>query len=216
MDNLQVVDGIKKSGPDYGEIYYRMFSKNLRELLQKVKSTGTFHQDSCKKTIFTGVRFIRYTKSDVSSYEYLKDKLQLIGYLQELMKKVTPREFINMFPIIKSYDGDKWEEKDYFFTMNRAKEIGMDTLIGENILEFLYDYDNWDITCFAVSSMTVMSRIRRVEGEKSLSEEFFEGIGLDTYTLHSGQKGKQKLINNRTGETQEVQKPRPRYLKPVQ
>ncbi|WP_242317042.1 hypothetical protein [Bacillus cereus group sp. BfR-BA-01489] len=216
MDKLQVVDGTKRIEPDYVEIYHRMFSKNLRELLQKVKNTGIFNQDLCKKTIFTGVRFIRYTKSDTSNYEYLKDKLQLIGYLQELMKKITPREFITMFPITKSYDGDKWEEKDYFFTMNRAKEIGMDTPIGENILEFLYDYENWDMTCFTVSSMTAMSRLRRAEGKKSLAEEFFESIGLDTYTMHSDQKGKQKLTNNRTGETQEVKKPKPRYLKPVQ
>ena len=40
--------------------------------------------------------------------------------------------------------------KDYFFTMNSAKEIGMDTPIGENILEFLYDYTNWDINMFYV------------------------------------------------------------------
>ncbi|CUB59053.1 hypothetical protein BN2127_JRS10_04752 [Bacillus subtilis] len=162
------------------------------------------------------MRFIRYTKSDTSNYEYLKDKLQLIGYLQELMKKITPREFINMFPITKSYDGDKWEAKDYFFTINRAKEIGMDTPIGENILEFLYDYENWDITCFTISSMTIMSRLRRAGGKKSLAEEFFEDAGMDTYTMHTDLQGKQKLTNNRTGETQEIKKSRPRYLKPVQ
>ncbi|MDN4875998.1 hypothetical protein QYM23_24580 [Bacillus cereus] len=216
MDKLQVVDGIKRIEPDYVEIYHRMFSKNLRELLQKAKNTGIFNQDLCKKTIFTGVRFIRYTKSDTTDYEYLKDKLQLIGYLQVLMKKITPREFINMFPITKSYDGDKWEKKDYFFTMNRAKELGMDTPIGEKILEFLYDYENWDITCFTISSMTIMSRLRRAEGKKSLAEDFFEDSGIDAYTMHTDFQGKQKLINNRTGETQEVQKTRPRYLKPVQ
>lgn len=85
MDNLQVVDGIKNQGP-ITEIYYRMFSKNLRELLQKVKAQGHFIKTHVK-TIFTGVRFIRYTKSDVSSYEYLKDKLQLIGYFTRIDEK---------------------------------------------------------------------------------------------------------------------------------
>ncbi|MCU5610681.1 MULTISPECIES: hypothetical protein [Bacillus cereus group] len=54
MDKLQVVDGIKRIEPDYVEIYHRMFSKNLRELLQKVKNTGVFNQDLCKKNNIYG------------------------------------------------------------------------------------------------------------------------------------------------------------------
>ncbi|UYX50065.1 hypothetical protein M3Y14_15880 [Bacillus thuringiensis] len=216
MDKLQVIEGVKKMEPDYIKIYCRMFEKNLREMKQQKKSNGICDKDLYKRTIFTGVRFIRHTKSDSLDHEFLSNKFLLIGYLQELIKELTPREFINIFPITKEYDGHICETKDYFFTIDRAKEIGMDTPIKENILEFLYDYTNWDITVFTVSSMTIMSNLRRIEGKKSLAEEFFEDAGIDTYTMHTDQQGKQNLTNNRTGETQEVKKTKPRYLKPVQ
>ncbi|MEZ2325760.1 hypothetical protein R1C46_18295 [Bacillus tropicus] len=216
MRKLQLIDGIKKAEPDYVDIYHRMLEKNVRKLKQQKNGQEIWGEDLYKKIIFTGVRFIRYTESDSLDYDCLSNKFLIIGYLQELIKKLTPREFMNIFPVTKDYDGNKHEMKDYFFTMNSAKEIGMDTPIGGNILEFLYDYTNWDITCFTLSSINIMSRLRQIEGKKSLAEEFFDDAGMDTYTMHTNQQGKQKVTNNRTGKTQEVQKPRPRYLKPVQ
>ncbi|MFJ8529944.1 hypothetical protein [Bacillus sp. NPDC094106] len=216
MDKLKVIAGIEEKNPDYFDIYLRMFTSAVRELQEQKIAKEVCSKESYKKAIFAGVRFVRYSKNDTLNYDYLINKFQLIGYLQHLMGALTPREFINIFPITKEYDGDKWGEKDYFFTMKRAKEIGMDTPIGEKVLEFLYDYTNLDMTFFTVSSMTIMSRIRQVEGKKSLAEEFCEKLGVDTYTMHTDQQGKQQLTNNRTGETQEVKKARPRYLKPVE
>ena len=75
-----------------------MLEKNVRKLKQqkKVKEYGV---KIYKKIIFTGVRlrFIRYTESDCLAYDYLSNKFLLIGYLQGLMKKVTPREIYEYF-----------------------------------------------------------------------------------------------------------------------
>ncbi|KAB2391053.1 MULTISPECIES: hypothetical protein [Bacillus cereus group] len=217
MDQLRVIEGVKEDKPDYFEIYLRMFMKAVQELKNQKETTKLVSKDVYKKAIFTGVRFINNVSNDLKDHKYVKAKFDLIVYVKELIGCLTPREFMSIFPIAKEYKGGKHGMKDYFSTMKSIDEMGIDTQIGDNVSEFLWNYHNWeDVTEFVVNSMEVVSALRKAEGKKSLAEEFFEGTGLDTYTLHSGQKGKQKLINNRTGETQEVQKPRPRYLKPVQ
>ncbi|NMW16967.1 MULTISPECIES: hypothetical protein [Bacillus] len=217
MDQLRVIEGVKKDQPDYFEIYLRMFMKAVQELKNQKEFTKLVSKEVYKKAIFTGVRFINNVPNDLKGHKYVKAKFDLIVYVKELIGFLTPREFISIFPIAKEYKGGKHEMKDYFSTMKSIGEMGLDTKIGDNVSEFLWDYHNWeDVTEFVVSSMEVVSTLRQTEGKKSLAEEFFEDAGMDTYTMHTDLQGKQKLTNNRTGETQEIKKSRPRYLKPVQ
>ncbi|MBG9830778.1 hypothetical protein [Bacillus wiedmannii] len=216
MDQLRVIDGIKEDEPDYIGIYLKMLINALEELKKQDKETTSLSRDTYRKAIFAGVRYISKSKNDVLNYDYLMNRFLLISYLQNLMKVLTPRDFITMFPIDKNYDGDRYEMKDYFFTMNEINKIGMDTPIGENITEFLWDYQNFkDITLFNLASMSILSKLQKMQGKKTLSEEFAERLGLDTHTKHKESNGKEYITNNRTGATQEVQKNRPRYLKPV-
>ncbi len=93
----------------------------------------------------------------------------------------------------------------------------MDTPIGEKIMEFLWDYQNFkDITLFNLASVSILNKLQKIQGKKSLTEEFAERLGIDTYTKHKEKCGKEYITNDRTGEIQEVKKYRPRYLKPVQ
>ncbi|HDR8159540.1 TPA: hypothetical protein QC072_002369 [Bacillus cereus] len=216
MGKLQVIDGIKVEKPNYIDMYHRMFKKNVNEMILQKESEGECNKELIKKVIFSGVRVIKYSKMSSLNYKYLLKKFQIIIYLQDLMKLLTPMDLMNIFPVTKEYDGKKTEMKDYFFTINRAKEIGLEKPIGNNILEFLYDYQNWDITFLIISSMSIMNKMKQIEGEKTLAEEYFEEEDLDTYTMHTDQQGKKGLMNNRTGETQKVKKPRPRYLRPVE
>ncbi|MEI4616029.1 MULTISPECIES: hypothetical protein [Bacillus cereus group] len=215
MSNLRMIDGIMKEKPDYFEMYYRMFVNAIQEMKREEKATGACSQDVYKKVIFSGVRFINNT-IEPQGYEYAKARFLLIGHIQEIIGRITPREFMTIFPIAKEYKGKKYGMKDYFSTMKSMKEMGMDTPIGENVREFLWSYHNWeDITEFVVNFMEVMSDIRRFEGGKGLVEEFLEEKGITAYTLCKDQKGKEYLTNNDTGEVIPVQKARPRYLKPV-
>ncbi|MCC2432633.1 hypothetical protein P9C77_gp37 [Bacillus phage J5a] len=217
MDQLRVIEGEKVDKPDYVEIYLGAFMNAVNELKEQDKETRSLSKDTYKKAIFYGVRYISISKNDSLNYDYLMNRFLLISYLENLMKVLTPRDFMTIFPIDKNYDGDRYEIKDYFFTMNEINKIGMDTPIGENITEFLWNYHNFkNITLFTLASMRILSNLRQIQGEKTLGEEFAEMLGIDTFTKHKEKNGREYITNNRTGETREVQKPRPRYLKPVQ
>ncbi|EOA3903589.1 hypothetical protein ACE41A_08805 [Bacillus cytotoxicus] len=216
MDQLRVIEGVKKDKPDYAEIYLRMFMNTVHELKEQDEKKRSLSKDTYKKAIFSGVRYIAGSKNDISNYDYLMNRFILIGYLKNLMKVLTPRDFITIFPIDKEYDGDRYEMKDYFFTMDEINKIGMDKPIGEKILEFLWDYQNFkDITRFNLAAMRILNNLQKMKGKKTLTEEFVERLGIDTYTKHKEKSGKEYITNDRTGETQEVKKTRPRYLKPV-
>ncbi|ARW58412.1 hypothetical protein [Bacillus phage Tavor_SA] len=217
MDQLRVIEGEKVDKPDYVEIYLGAFMNAVNELKKQDKETRSLSKDTYKKAIFYGVRYISRSKNDISNYDYLMNRFLLISYLENLMKVLTPRDFINIFPVDKNYDGARYEMKDYFFTMNEIKKIGMDTPIGEKIMEFLWDYQNFkDITLFNLASVSILNKLQKMQGKKTLTEEFAERLGIDTYTKHKEKGGKEYITNDRTGEIQEVKKTSPRYLKPVQ
>ncbi|HDR5665656.1 hypothetical protein [Bacillus anthracis] len=217
MDQLRVIEGEKVDKPDYVEIYLGAFMNAVNELKKQDEETRSLSKDTYKKAIFYGVRYISRSKNDISNYDYLMNRFLLISYLENLMKVLTPRDFINIFPIDKNYDGARYEMKDYFFTMNEIKKIGMDTPIGEKIMEFLWDYQNFkDITLFNLASVSILNKLQKMQGKKTLTEEFAERLGIDTYTKHKEKGGKEYITNDRTGEIQEVKKTRPRHLKPVQ
>ena len=63
------------------------------------------------------------------------------------VQTMTPRELLEVFPLDKRFDGSKYEEKDYFFSMEFIENYGLDRRI-ENAFEFLWEYWNADIYHF--------------------------------------------------------------------
>ncbi|WP_144518108.1 hypothetical protein [Bacillus thuringiensis] len=162
MSDLRVIDGITKEKPDYCEIYDRMFVNAIQEMKREEKATGICSQDVYKKIIFSGVRLLNNT-TEYQGYEYTKARFLLMGHMQEIIGRITPREFMTIFPIAKEYKGKKYGMKDYFSTMRSMKEMGMDTRIGENVQKFLWSYHNWeDITEFVVNFFGSYERHKKV------------------------------------------------------
>ena len=67
--------------------------------------------ENLKKMVYWNIRILPCFKRDDDAI--IKNKFLLIGYVKNDLKKLTYREFINLFPIAKEYDGAKWEMKDY-------------------------------------------------------------------------------------------------------
>ncbi|MDV6040399.1 hypothetical protein N7X28_28690 [Bacillus sp. SM-B1] len=211
MRHFQVIDGIKKKEIDYCTIYSRLLVKATNERVQQLAETGTCDKDTLKKITLFGVKFFNQLKN-IDSYEGLLAKFQLISGVKEVISELTPRELMTVFPISKEYKGKKHGTKDYFSTMKAVDEIGIDTKIGDNVSELLFEYHDWnDIFEFVVTSMTTMSEIRRNETGKGLFEEAFSDI--KTYTMYEMNDGQKIMVDNKTGQTSEVKHPRPRYLK---
>lgn len=101
-----------------------------------------------------------------------------------LMGLLTPREFMNIFPPRKNYDGDRWQMKDYFYTVNYLEMIGMDTPLGEKSFEFVMEYWNTDSMRFAVNAMSALSDIYKEKTGIGIMEEFMLKNGIEPYGFY--------------------------------
>ena len=74
-------------------------------------------------------------------YQELKQVMETIG-------RLTPMELLRLYPVTKEYDGKRWGEKDYFYTMDRLRYLPADKPIGDahDVACLLWDYQNWDLT----------------------------------------------------------------------
>lgn len=117
---------------------------------------------------------------------------------------LTLRNFVITFPIDKTYDGDKWECKDYFYTMDVLSKMDWDKPIGRDELsELLWDYENADLRHAYVEFTTAMSAIYRVQTGKGIAEKFFEDRGVPVYTMD---KETGIMKNNQTGDIIKLKK----------
>lgn len=152
-------------------------------------------QDELVKIGFAGIKYI-CSMRDVSR-ENIKlgiDKgktlveeqvrFTVIDSIFTVLGYLTLRNFVITFPIEKYYKGDKWECKDYFYTMDVLSKMDWDKPIGRNELsELLWDYMNKDLRHAYVEFTTAMSALYRAQTGKGLAEQFFEEHGVPTYTV---------------------------------
>ncbi len=210
MEQFRVIAGIKKKEIDYCAIYSRVFARVTNDRTQQIAESGTCDKDTIRKIVYYGIKFVNQLK-DINSYDGLIAKFQLISWIKEIIGELTPKEFANIFPITKEYNGKRFGTKDYYYTVNSINKFGWDRKIGNYSSEFLFNYHDWnDILDFCVTSMTVTSEIRRKETGKGMFEELFPDV--KTHTLYE-MNGKRYLQDNQTGEINNVKQPRPRYLK---
>lgn len=98
---------------------------------------------------------------------------------------LTLRNFVTTFPIEKTYDGDKYECKDYFFTMNVLNKMECDKPIGRQaISELFWDYENNDLRHLYVEYMSATSALYKEQTGKGIAEQFCEEHGIPTYTVN--------------------------------
>jgi len=171
-----------------------------------------------KKLIIYGVKVVNAKpETETITREESVNDFQYASAIKDLIGTITPGEFVNIFPITKDFDGHKYQSKDYFYTRDYIRSLPVDKTIGEStdVMEFLWEYWNWEITHFIVNAFSYMNNLRRLEGQPSMMEEFCEERGIQTYTIHTDQKGQQFMVDRQTGKSFRVKKKRPRYLKPV-
>ena len=125
--------------------------------------------ENLKKMVYWNIRFLPYYEN-----VNVEEKFAYISCLKNCLKKLTYREFINLFPIDKEYDGAKWEMKDYYSTMEYLNDKSLDDFI-EDPLELIFEYNNCHIIIFGVEIMTVTSDIHRIQTGLGITEAFIYG-----------------------------------------
>ena len=172
------LENIHKPTAVKGKNQWIVYLEALERFMEKYGNTiipEKLQRDELKKYIFLGVKYIgksRYTHKKNMNVDQEYKKVESLMAAIELM---TPRELTQMFPIAKEYDGDKYETKDYFYTMDAIENIGMDSALGthENVINLLWDYTNHDISMFMVRWMGVVGDLAVYTQNKDPLEQFF-------------------------------------------
>ena len=155
----------------------------------------------------------RMLKGHARDPETASENYSVAQAAMKLLADVTPRMLLQVFPVTKTYDGDKWQSKDYFFTMRALEEYGLDKPLGENVFHVLWDYMNPHVSDFMVWHMEALSDVRVAQGGKDPLVEWMEEQGVPSYSKGVDSLGREVMVNNMTGEVQIVTKPKPRWYR---
>jgi hypothetical protein len=210
MKKFTVKQGGKRPQIDYYSLYLNAFMRtilNAKDECYAVKKK--LH------AVFYGVKSFGLINTDEiadvgGTFNLMESVKLLIGFL-------TPNELMQIFPVEKTYDGKRWQTKDYYYTMKVLTQHGLDTPIGEAVDNILWDYMNMDLRMFQVNLLSVVGKFYRAKTGREMFVDAFEEISgerLTTYTMiKNSATGREIMRNNVTGEMMRVRKPLPRYVK---
>lgn len=207
-DKLQEMERINRIAK-LNEIWERCFFDMVMRYTEEYGSLYNLSQDKLAKVGLAGIKYIcscrdvsrenaRFGVDKPKTLKQNQYRFQIIDSIFGVLGCLTLRNFVTTFPIEKYYKGAKWEEKDYFYTMEVLEKMDWDKPIGRNELsELLWDYENGDLRHAYVEFTTAMSAIYRAQTGKGIAEQFLEKHGVPTYTMD---KETGIMKNNQTGD----------------
>lgn len=159
---------------------YKMYERAIKRFADTHKGMTELAHDDIKKMIFLEVNYIYAihrtdkNENDISYYhigimerfEYLESIVGLIGLLK-------PMELPELFPVDKIYDGDKYQSKDYYYTMEALRKLDPEQPIGHEAFALLWDYQNWSLSFFLVELISVMNTVAQYQGKPDFFEYLF-------------------------------------------
>lgn len=204
-------NSVANAKPDYNSLYRKAFNNTVKQLCEDQDN-----KQLLMRAIFYGVKYVNtMDKSKVIQQKTVESKLWFIHAIKRMMELLTPAELIRIFPIDKTYDGERYQWKDYFYTMQTINSMGLNEVIGEKLLDLLWDYQNTNISLFLVAILGSTSDMMQLNGQKGIMEQWCEDNGIDTYTQYKDSEGREFIQNNTTGKTAKVKHKIPRYMKLV-
>lgn len=215
---FKVIDGKLKENIEKEKAIKNKKTEIYKYLYEDYKY-GMEHDRDLKKSIFYGIKYFVGVK--LNTEMTYRDFLLLFVTMQDLnssIRELYIKDFINMFPILKEYDGKRYECKDYFSTTEYLSTLNTNDRFEteEKIQEFFSYYYNNDIINYVVKQYLIVDKLRRFENMPSLMESFIDEIDkehkIDTYTYHEKEG---YLYNKNTGKTIKVtkaKKRKPKYL----
>lgn len=208
---LQVIITEPKSIIDYHIIYSRAFNRTIKHLIDNPND-----KQKLKQAIYYGVKYINtMDEPEVLQRANIELELQYISIIRVFISELTPKELIQIFPIEKTFDGNKSGWKDYYYTMERINEIGMDTIIGKQLDNLLCDYQNNELMKFLLAEISTVSDLRKLNGQKGIAEQWCEDNHIPTYTEYDDPNGCKYIQDNMTGDTARVKRVIPKYIQRV-
>lgn len=109
--------------------------------------------------------------------------MSLADMVFQEMQKMTPYEFMQIFPVDKQYGGEKSGIKDYFSVIKTINSYGINRKI-ENPEQFLMEYMNSDTDKFIIGVLNCASRMYRGYTGHSMMMDGMESCGME-YTAYN-------------------------------
>ena len=191
------------------DIWNRQYHNTVSSMFEKYKSIDEWSQDELMKVALCGVKYIKCVadierenqKLDASyntPFEVKQNSFNLIDAIFGIIGRIKMKNLIKIFPIDKTYDGDKWGCKDYFFTMDVLKEKGLDNAVGhDGVFDLMWDYMNKELREFTVFYMSCMSAMYQCQTGVTFMDKFCEDNNIDSYSVD---RENGIIVNNQTGK----------------
>lgn len=193
--------------------YHNAICKTMEE--NEGKKIEDFPQEDLMKIALSGVKHVisvleirrenaRLGTDYTKTLEESQATFDLIDALFSVMGCIKLKNFVTIFPITKEYDGEKWQSKDYFYTIYVLSKMDWDKPIGrDNMYDLLWDYQNDDLREVCVEFTCAMSAIYRSQTGKGIAEEWCDEIGIPTYAVDNTNGIMQ---DNQTGKVMKIKK----------
>lgn len=168
-----------------------------------------------KKMVYYGIMyFYKFDKKSIETVQQLDDCLTYIALINKKMKELTFNEVINIFPIRKDFDGERFECKDYYSTIEYLNKFDLNEPIGEEVNDFFWNYYNSILMAYSAKELILFDMYRMLEGKESFMTEWARMVGVDTYKINEKQG---YIYNTTTGKTKPYKKykKRNKYIKIV-
>lgn len=219
MRNFEIIGGSDSEKIDrvtklitLHDCWQRQYHKAIYDAMARNegKQLSDYPQEDLMKIALLGIKYINLVREirreserlNIDSKQSLEESqaiFNLIDTVFMVMGYIKLKNLVTTFPIKKEYDGEKWECKDYFYTMDVLSKMDWDKPVGrDNISELLWDYQNDDLRHAYVEFTCAMSAIYRSKTGKSIAEEWCDDIGIPTYTIN---KETGIIRDNQTGQT---------------
>lgn len=152
------------------------------EHMKRIIARGTIEWADEKDVVPAFVGLVRYfsfmkgevlddeTDEELAELQHMYNAMLLLGSL------LSAEKVAELFPPEKWYDGARYEWRDYYTARQAVEAAGgwkrfKDT---DEVLAFLMDLNNRDITRCCIAGLRLISEMRERRGEKSLADEFME------------------------------------------
>ena len=172
------------------------------------------------KAIFYGVKYIGTTTiNGETNYHDLLKLFTEISDINTMIKSVSIKEIMELFPIDKEFDGEKTCSRDYFSTIEYLSTINVNDIIGNNFDEFMANYWNHDIVSFLIKEFLVLDSILKVQNRTGLMDralDFLDPDGkISTYKYYPDKGYMQCRETGKTFSVKEDKRVKNRFLKIV-
>ena len=193
----------------YHNAIYKAMSDNKGEKI------ADYPQEDLMRIALSGIKYIN-TMCEIRKecervgidYRQSLDGAQVIFNLIDaifmVMGYIKLKNLVITFPITKDFNGDKWECKDYFYTMDVLSKMDWDKPVGrDNILDLLWDYENDDLRNVNIEFFCVTSTLYRSQTGKGIAEQWCDNMGINTYSFDN----KNGIMrDNHTGKVTKIKK----------